>query len=255
MDVTPPPSSLESAPAEPTSLAARLLNIYVTPNEVFDEIKNAPVQTLNWLIPLILVCIMGVIYTTTAFSQEGVLQAMQEQREKAMQKNVAAGKMTQAQADQTSAMTEKFMSASMLKIFGAFGAAMASAMTLFLFGLILWLIAMSVYKARVSYMKLVEVCGLGAMIDVLHKAVCSFLVAWKGNMLVTDGPTTFLDNPSMTNKVHVLLSTLSATDIWWLAVLSLGLSKAASIGYGKAALWIFGIWFGFRVAATLLTPS
>jgi hypothetical protein len=44
-------------------------------------------------------------------------------------------------------------------------------------------------------------------------------------------------------------------DIWWLAVLSLGLSKVAGLRYRTAAIVVFAVWFGFRVIALLLTPS
>jgi hypothetical protein len=44
-------------------------------------------------------------------------------------------------------------------------------------------------------------------------------------------------------------------DFWWLAVLSLGVSKIASIRYRTAAWVTFGVWFGFRIIAVLLTPS
>ncbi len=48
---------------------------------------------------------------------------------------------------------------------------------------------------------------------------------------------------------------IDVVDFWWLAVLSLGLSKVASIRYRTAAFITLGIWFGFRIVAALLTPS
>jgi hypothetical protein len=44
-------------------------------------------------------------------------------------------------------------------------------------------------------------------------------------------------------------------DIWWLAILSLGLSKVANLRYRTAAVIVFVIWFGFRLIALALTPS
>ena len=36
------------------SLAARLLNVFATPGDVFDDVKVAPASTANWLVPALL---------------------------------------------------------------------------------------------------------------------------------------------------------------------------------------------------------
>ncbi len=122
MESTPPTPIPDAAPSEPSSLTDRLTNVIASPGEVFSEVKNSPVRASNWLVPLLLSCICTVIYIFMAFSQPAVLQGMTEQRQQAFQKKVAAGAMTQAQADQATAMTERFLTPSMLKIFGAGGA-------------------------------------------------------------------------------------------------------------------------------------
>ena len=252
---TIPPSPAEGAPSEPSSLTDRLINVIAAPGEVFAEIKNAPVRASNWLVPLILVSILTAVYITIAFSQPAILRNLQEQRENAIHKQVAAGKMTQAQADQAAAMTEQFMTPTILKIFGAGGAMVASAAGLFLIGLAIWLALKCCTAARLDYMKVVEICGLAYVISVPLLILRSFLVLWKENLLATPSPTLFLANPSTANKAHVFLSMLDLGDFWWLAVLSLGLSKVASLRYRTSAFITFGIWYGFRIVVTLLTPS
>jgi hypothetical protein len=256
MDAAPiPPPPTESAPPEPSSLTDRLTNVIAAPGEVFGELKNAPVRASNWLVPLVLSCIVTVIYLSVAFSQPAVLRGMTEQRISAMQKRVAAGKLTQAQADQANAVTERYMTPTLLKIFGAGGAILGETAGLFLMSLAISLALKACTEARVNYMKLVELCGLALVIDVPQKIIRLLLVAWKGNLLATASPTLFVDNPSTTNKTDVYLSMIDVVDIWWLAILSLGLSKVASISYRTAAFICFGIWFGFRIIAALLTPS
>ena len=127
MDAAPiPPPPPEDAPSEPSSVTDSLTNIIISPGEVFEEIKPAPVRASNWVVPLILSCIATVVYICIAFSQPGILRAMQEQRQYAMQKKVAAGKLTQAQADQATAVTERFVTPTILKIFGAGAAILGS---------------------------------------------------------------------------------------------------------------------------------
>jgi hypothetical protein len=251
--ISPPPP--EGAPSEPSSLTDRLTNVIAAPGEVFAEIKNAPVRASNWLVPLILACIATVVYICVAFSQPAVLRAMQEQRENAMQKKVAAGKITQAQADQAAAVTERFVTPTILRIFGAVGATLASVAGLFLMGVAIWLALKCCTATRLNYMKVVEICGLALVIDVPQKILRIALVSWKENLLATASPTLFLANPSTTNRADVFLSMIDVVDFWWLAVLSLGLSKVASIRYRTAAFITFGVWYGFRIVVALLTPS
>jgi len=251
--IDPPPTG--AAPSEPSSLSDRLTNVIAAPSEVFEEIKVAPVRTSNWLVPLVLSCIASVVYICLAFSQPAILHGLQEQRENAMQKKVAAGKMTQAQADQASAVTERFLSPTIMSIFGAGGAILASVSGLFLMGAGIWLGLKCCTGARLDYMKVVEICGLALVIDVPQKIIRIALVAWKANLLATASPILFLANPNMNNRAHVFLSMIDVVDFWWLAVLSLGVSKVASIRYRTAAFITFGLWFGFRIIAALLTPS
>ena len=240
---------------EPSSLTDRLTDIITAPSEVYEEVKQSPVRTSNWLVPWILSCIVTVIYLAVAFQQPPILRAMQEQRQKAFQKQIAAGKMTQAQADQAAAMTERFMTPAIVTAFGAGGAILASAIALFLLAVAIWLALKWFTDAAPGYMKVVEVCGLALVIDVPQKILRLLLVLWKQNLLVTISPTLFISNPETSNRTHVFLSMFDLVDFWGLAVLSLGVSKIASVSYRTAAIIVFVIWFGFRVIAMLLTPS
>jgi hypothetical protein len=253
MDVAPPPSP-ESKPAGAYPLPTMLADVYAAPGDVFEYIKNAPVRAMTWLTPMILVAVMAIVYVLIAFSQPGVLQSMRDAREKAFQKQVAAGKMTQAQADGFEKMTEKIMTPGITKLFAVGGGLATTALGFFVVALVLWLAARIVHSSTVSYMKVLEVCALAGMIDVLQKGIRAILVVWKGNLIVTLSPTLFVDNPNMANRTHLWLSLIDPIDVWWLAVLSLGLSKVASIHYAKTAMWAFGLWYGFRAAAILLTP-
>jgi hypothetical protein len=178
---------------------------------------------------------------------------MQEQRESVMHKKVAAGKITQAQADQGAAITERFLTPTILKAIGAIGAIVALVAGLFLMGAGICLALKWCTTASLGFMKAVEICGLALMIDVPQKILRILLVLWKGNLLATASPTLFLANPSTTNRADVFLSMIDVVDIWWLAVLSLGLSKVAAIPYRTAAFISFGIWYGFRIVIGLLT--
>jgi hypothetical protein len=250
---TLPPA--ESASVEPSSLFERLTNIITSPGDAYEEIKDTPVNHSNWLVPLLLVCVAGIFYVSMAFSQAGVLRGIEESREAAMQKQIAAHKITQAQADQADAMAAKFMTPTLLKIFGGGGASLASVGCLFYMAFGLWLGLKLFAETPVGYLKLTEVCGLALVIDVIQKIIRAWLVCWKENLLVTVSPTLFLQNADVHSKRDVLLSLIDPIDIWWLAVISLGVSKVARISYATAAAITFTVWFGLRILAALLTPA
>jgi hypothetical protein len=251
MDAAPIPP----VAAEPSSLTDRLTNVIAAPGEVFEEIKHAPVRASNWLVPLLLSCFVSVVYICVAFSLPGVLRDMQEQREHAMQKQVTAGKLTQAKADQLATVTARYTTPTIMRIFGTCMAILASVAGLFLMALTIWLALKCCSSPMPAYMKVVEICGLALVIDIPQKILRVCLVSWKQNLLATASPTLFLANPSTANRTHIFLSMIDLVDFWWLAVISLGLSKVASIRYRTAALITFGIWFGFRIVIILLTTS
>jgi hypothetical protein len=250
-----PPPPPEGAPSEPSSLLDRLTNVITAPGEVFEEIKNRPVQTSNWLVPLFLVCLASVFYAIMAFSQPAVVQGILDSQTKAMHAQVAAGKITQAQADQAAAGMEKIMTPALMKIIWSGIFIFTTVAALFCLSFAIWGLLKLCTNAQAAYMKIIEVYGLALVIDLLQKIVRAWLVSWKENMLVTVSPTLFLDNPNMLSKRDIFLTLIDPIDFWWLAVLSLGVSKVASIRYRTAVLITAGVWFGLRTIGALLMKT
>jgi hypothetical protein len=121
--------------------------------------------------------------------------------------------------------------------------------------LLVWLGLKCCTQTQPDYMKVVEICGLALVIDVLQKIIRVWLMLWKENWLATASPALFLANPDQANKFHQFLAMFDVVDIWWLAVITLGVSKVASVRYRTVAFITFGIWFGFRIVAILLAAA
>lgn len=260
MDTNPvPPPSPETEPIEPSSLTDRLTDVIAAPGEVFEEVKATPVNTANWVVPLVISMIGLIIYVCVAFSQPNLLEQLKEQRVHGIQKKVAAGKFTQEQADQYEAGAEKFSTPEVMKIFGCIFGILGAAAGFFLLAWLIWLGMKWFAGANPAYMKVVEICGLALVIDIPQKIVRTALMAWKGNWLATASPALFLTNPDSNHWKDSFLAMFDLLDFWWLAVLTLGISKLGGISYGKAAAVTFGIWFGFRLLAVgylyLMPPS
>ena len=139
MDTPSSPSLPDAAPASSSSLLSRLFNVFATPGDVFDEVKAGKSSTANWLVPVLLSCVVGVVFVCVAFSQPAIQQQMREQQDKQFEKMVEAGKMSSADAERARAGLEA-MGMTIIKISGSVGAVLASFAWLFFMALVLWML-------------------------------------------------------------------------------------------------------------------
>ena len=249
---SPTPSApVESGSAPSTSFFAKLANIVVSPGEVYDEIRGKPVATINWVGPLIISIVLGMVFALVAFSQASILRKIREGQEAAFQEQVKAGKMTQQQADQAMQMVERFAGPAMLKIFGAVGATAGSVGGLFLTGLLFWGTARLVFKADVDYLKAIEAVGLATVIGAIDLVIRVPLVLLTDNVTSNLGPVLLLHPFDPASKMHVLLSAISVVTFWYMAVLAVGLSRLARVSWGKALVVIVPVW-AFLTLLTLV---
>jgi hypothetical protein len=238
MPETPP----ELAANVGTSLAARLTNVFAEPGDVFDEIKKAPPATGNWLVPVLLWALVGVVSSFIILSQPAIQHQVREQQAKAMDKMVAAGKMTRDQADQATAMAEKFTGPTMLMIFGSIASVVVGFVHVLWWGLVLWLIGRWALKSQFSYVKALEVAGLPMMIWVLAAVLNLLLGIILGRMYATASAALFISDFDITNKGHWLLATLNPFHFWLVALMATGLAKVAGAPFSRAAPFVFGYW-------------
>jgi Yip1 domain len=235
-------SGAAGQPVAETSLAARLMNVYVAPGEVFAEIKDRPVEAANWVAPMVLAVITGIIYVMVVFSQPAVMQGMKDAQDKAMQERVTAGKMTQQQADAATEAAGRFMTPTILKSLGILGVIFFSAGWLFFLALILWFVGWFGMRGQMSYLKMVEVVGLSTMISVLGGIVAMTLAVIYGSTLMTPSAILVAGHFDSHNLEHQVLASLNVMTLWYMAVLSVGLGQVTGKGFGRAALWIYGLW-------------
>jgi hypothetical protein len=223
------------------SLMARLMNVFAGPGEVFEDVKASPPTASNWLVPALILALVGVISSIVIFSQPQIVQQIHEQQAKKMDELVKSGKMTQAQVDQAQAMAEKFTGPSMLKIFGSVGAVIASFVRLLWWGLILWLLG-KVLKKPFSYGKSLETVGLASMITVLGGLVTILLTVNLARMIATPSLALAVPDFDVTRKSHLMLGTVNVFYFWQVGVLSIGLAKMANVPFVRALLLVVACW-------------
>jgi hypothetical protein len=232
------------------SLPSRLMNIYAAPGEVFDSIKSVPPAAANWLVPVLLACLIGVLNVWVMFSQPAVQQQMREQQAMKFEQMVEDGKLSseQAQGIQENLGDTQFLIA---KIAGTVGVVVVSFLWLFIVSLVLWLLARWMFKSRFAYMKTVEMVGLCTMIGALGALIQIFIIVATGNMHATLSPALLIGDFDIANRGHQALSSLNLITLWYTGVLSLGLARLTGRSFVSTAMWLFGAWLVLRAGMIL----
>jgi hypothetical protein len=244
MDPMPPVPEQQSdaAQAPPMSLPARLLNVFAVPGEVFAEVKLAKASAVNWLVPVLCSAIVGILSSVIIFSQPAVVQQIREQQAKAIDAQVKAGKMTQAQADQALPILEKFTGATMLKIFGIVGSVIVSFVHVIWWGFVLWLLGRWFLKVPIAFPKALEVAGLAMMINVLGAIVAMLLIVNLGRMGATPSLALAVSDFDATRKSHLFLGAANVFYFWLVGVMSVGLARLTGAPFLRAMLLVLTYW-------------
>ncbi len=224
------------------SLAGRLMNVFAAPGEVFSEIKALPPRVANWLVPVLIYTVVGVISVCILFAQPAIQQTIHDQQVKALDKQVQQGKMTQVQEDQALQMMDKFMGPGMLAAIGSVGMVIFSFISLFWWALVLWLLGRWFLKARFDYLKAVEVAGLASVILVLGLVIGTLLAVILGRLYVGPSLALLVDDFDPTKRVHLLLGAANVVYFWHTAVLGVGLARLSGGSTAKALMVVFTYW-------------
>jgi hypothetical protein len=227
------------------SLAARLLNVFAIPGEVFAGVKASPVCVGNWLLPALLLAVAGMLTATAVVSQPAFQQHMREVTErqaKALEQQVKAGRLKQADADRVMALTRGITAPPTLKALCSVAAAVIGVARVFWWALMLWLLGRLFLKVRFGYVKALEVSGLGLMIGVLGAVVTLLLLAKLPRLFATTSVALSASDFDATRKSPLLLGAMNVFSFWLIGVLSVGLGKLAEVPFMRAAWFVFAAW-------------
>lgn len=233
MPETPP---MPPTPPPATSLAARLLNVFASPGEVFEEVKSGGSSASNWLVPALLSAVVGVVAVIVLFSQPAFVQQAREQWASGYESMVKAGKMSQADADKAVAMIEKFAPP-----LGCAVAVAVSFVRVFWWAFVLWLLGRLFLKTKFGYLKSVEVAGLATMISVLG-GIVALLLSINFGKLSAANLDLLLGGSDPKSKLHSLLAVLDVFSFWLVGVMAAGLARLAGVRFAKAFMLVAGYW-------------
>jgi hypothetical protein len=244
--LSPNPEPPAAPPAPAASLAGRLLNLFAAPGDVFDEIKPAGPANANWVVPALLLILVGWVGAALIFSQPAIRQQLADLADRSIDRLVETGKMPAAQAENVRPFAET-MAVKAAVISATVGVPVAAFALPFWWGLILWL-GGKVLRGNFSYLKAVEVAGLANMILVLDTMVKTLLILATGNMFASPGLALAVKDFDPQNTLHALCAMVDVIAFWTLFVRAVGLARLSGASLGKAAGWVFGVWAAYTGA-------
>jgi hypothetical protein len=234
---------LDSPPEAPqppaTSLAARLLNVFAIPGEVFAGVRTSRISIGNWLVPMLLLATVGVITAMVVVSQPAFqrqIRGVTEQYTKALDEQVKAGKVKQPDADRAMALTLAITTPASLKSLCSVAAVVAGVARVFWWGFVLWLLSRIFLKVRIGYPKALEVAGLGLMISVLGAVIMLLLVVNLPRLFSAPGLSFAVSDFDTSRQSPLLIGVANVFSLWLLGVLSVGLppvclARVCRLGY------------------------
>ena len=245
MQEPPPPLEHQSAGPPPAtmSLTARLMNILAAPGEVFDEVKANPTATSNWLSPALLLVLVSWVGTSLIFSQPALQHQVIEIAEKSIQKQLEKSHLSGDEAERARQKGAEY--AALFSKVGAFAAPIFAAIFIPVWwGLIAWLVGTKALRAQFPFIKAVEIAGLANMVGVLEAVVKALLVLVTGNIFASPSLALLVKEFDPQNPLHSLLAQGNVMTFWFLAVVAIGLARLCTVSFGRAIVWVLGIWAG-----------
>lgn len=244
--IEPPVSP--AAAATPTSLAARLLNVFAMPGSVFEEVRHSPPNAANWFVPALLGGVVFAISFALVVSQPDFIKKNRASQDQAIEQQVKAGKVSQADADQTLKVLDRLYDTGTLKVFGVLGGTVAGFIRVLWWGFVLWLLARVFLRVRVPFGKMLEASGLAGMIGVIAVIVTFLLEMKLGDQIGSEASTKGFD-PG--NVAHLAIMVLNFFHVWQAGVLASALARMACVPFFRGALLLFPFWLLWMSAAAI----
>jgi hypothetical protein len=236
----PATSSISSTVPASTSLVAKLIDMFASPSEVFDEVVAAPPRFANWLVPTVLVALAS-LFLLRASSNEGVSVTTTPQ---AVEAQPTTPDSAAVQAEPSSVDAQR------LSVLATCGGAFAGT---FWSAFLLWFIGRAFLRTRFSYLKTLEVVALAGIIVALGAIVTALLIGISGDPATRPALSFFVRRLPSTDHVRLILDTFNFFHLWTITVLAIGLSRLSGVSFKESAFWVFGYWFVARLALIILT--
>ena len=236
-----PPGAVQSMP-----FLDKLVGIFVSPGEVYENVGGTGPTTSTWFVPWLLYVTISIFTGQLLLGNPSLSSQLEDtirkQFDEVMQEPILKGDVTQGEADE---QFERFGSpgSPWFTLLSIGGTLFGSILSLFAISLFCLLLAKSAMNASAPYMKVVEVVGLTFLIDALEQLVTTALMFLTDSILASTGAALFLlPDIDLHNKWHVAISKLNTFTFWKIGILCTGLSKLFHRDFPKILVLVLALW-------------
>lgn len=220
------------------SLAARLLNVFAVPGQVFGELRNAPTATSNWLVPAFFSAIIGVIWVLVILSQPAIEKQLQEKQTQLLEERTKSGKLTPEER----VIAERFTGPTVQKVFFGTGEVLRNFLSVVWWGFLLWFLARRMLRVQISFAKALEVAGLSMMINVLGGIVAMLLIVTVARTGTAPSIALVIKDFDATHRGPLFSVAANLFSFWVVGVRSVGLAKLTDAPFLRAAWLVLTCW-------------
>jgi hypothetical protein len=251
---------LQTAAAEavkPMSFTEKLVNIFASPGELYQNVRDTGPAKTNWLIPALILIIASIFMTQLMLSNASLVDQLDRAMRQAMEKSIEGRDIPPEQMERARQQIETMYEATKpgstwFMVLSVIGPLFWTLAMLFGLGLVYWLIGKSAMSATAPYMKVVEVVGLTLFIGTLEVVVTTLLMYAMDSIHASPGLGLLVKDFDLTNKIHLALSKVNIFTLWSLVVTGIGLSKLFRRDLPKVLVLVFALWILYSVV-TILT--
>lgn len=241
------PEAEAAEPQENISLGDAMAGVFSSPGETYTAVKQSTKKNY-WLIPLIIVIVVGVLSSILVLRDEELVSSIKEKQKTAMKERfdeaVKEGKMTKEEANEQMERSEKMFSGGMFVIFGIIGSLVSTLIFFFLKALIYWG-ALKIFKGSGTYTDTMNVLGLASLITAIQLIVDTVLAILMGKLMVNIGPVLLVTEESVGKSMYAFIANFDLVNIWYLIVVGIGLAKVSNLKSSVTISLVFGLWLAW----------
>ncbi|HLP78196.1 MAG TPA: hypothetical protein VK327_14925, partial [Candidatus Paceibacterota bacterium] len=197
--------------------------------------------------PVVLATLVGAA-GVISIAQPALIKDLQESRTKAFAEQVAAGKISQSDADRVLATLDWITQPAVLKAGGTLVSFGISVVRVFGWALALWVFGAVFLKTRFSFLKALEIAGLATMICVLESVVALVLTSGFGGA----APVESLAQLAAANQTPLRLIVGNLFSIWFVGLMAIGLARLAETQFSRTFMLVLGAWVASQLLLALV---
>ncbi len=252
----------QTAPAtevQPMSFSERLVNVFASPGELFENVRLTPKTASNWIIPIAIMIVVALAMQQIIMSNPSLVDQTKTMIDKAarerLDKEVQSGKKTPEAAEQEREQIARFSdpTSTFSIIMRVVSVVLFIPIVLLLISLVYWLMGLWAMRAQAPYAKVLEVMGLTLLIAAVESIVTTVMAIGLDSIHAGPNLAVFVQNFDVGNKLHVALSKVNVFTIWSLVVTSIGLSKIFQRDLPKVLVLVFALWILWSVATVMFS--